>query len=219
MGASCRVRSSWFGPRSITPAIAIGRLIRARGLKVEVARVAGGKPTDVAASCASACVLVLAAGTSRVVGPAARVGVYRLVDWTTYSKTWDTCRVLRRRGVEVGRVLLSRRVLSSRDVFTDAPPQSYAAVRRYVAEMGEAPGLVALMQRTPSVGVQWMTPDELRATRIATDRIGGSAGSRGPAHAILPSFTFERSRHSWANPRTSAQGQRCRPGLSAAASG
>ena len=171
---------------SITPAIAIGRLIRARGLRVEVARVAGGKPTDVDASCASACVLVLAAGTSRVVGPAARVGVHRLVDWTTYSRTWDTYRVLRRRGVEVGRVLLSRRVLSSRDVFTDASPRGYAAVRRYVAEMGEAPDLVALMQRTPSTRVHWMTPEELRATRIATDRVGGSAGWRGSAHGRLP---------------------------------
>ena len=65
---------------SITPAIAIGRLVRARGLRVEVARVADGRPTDASASCASACVLVLAAGTSRGVGPAARVGVHRLVD-------------------------------------------------------------------------------------------------------------------------------------------
>lgn len=158
---------------SIAPAMAIGRLIRARGLAVEVARVADGKPTGAAASCASACVLVLAAGTSRLVSPAARVGVHRLVDWTTYSRTWDVYRVLRRRGVEVGRVLLSRRVLSSRDVFTDAPPGDYAAVRRYVAEMGETPRLVALMQGTPSAGLHWMTPEELRATKIATDRAGG----------------------------------------------
>lgn len=158
---------------SIGPAIAIGRLIRARGLKVEVARVTGGAPTDVDASCASACVLVLAAGTSRIVGPAARVGVHRLVDWTTYSRTWDVYRVLRRRGVEVGRVLLSRRVLSRRDLFTDIPPRHYATIRRYVAEMGETQDLVALMQGTSSTGLHWMTPGELHATRIATDRAGG----------------------------------------------
>ena len=158
---------------AIGPAIAIGRLIRARGLRVEVARVAGGKPTGAAARCASACVLVLAAGTSRIVGPAAKVGVHRLVDWTTYSRTWDVYRVLRRRGVEVRRVLLSRRILSSRDVFTEAPPRDYAAVRRYVAEMGETPDLVRLMQGTPSAQLHWMTPEELRTTRIATDRDGG----------------------------------------------
>ena len=158
---------------AIAPALAIGRLIRARGLTVEVARLAGGRPTDAAAGCASACVLVLAAGTSRIVGAAAGVGVHRLVDWTTYSRTWDVYRVLRRRGVEVRRVLLSRRILSSRDVFTEVPRRDYAAVRRYVAEMGETPGLVALMQATPSGGLHWMTPEELRATRIATDRDGG----------------------------------------------
>lgn len=155
---------------AIAPALAIGRLIRARGLAVAVARVAGSAPTDADAQCASACVLVLAAGVRRSIGPGAEVGVHRLVDWTTYSRTWDVYRVLKRRGVVVGRELLSRRVLSSRDVYTDAPPRDYAAVERYLAAMGETPGLVALMRATPAAGLHWMTPAELGATRIATDR-------------------------------------------------
>ena len=52
--------------------------------------------------------------------------------------------MLRRRGVVVGRELLSRRILSRREVYTEAPPQDYAAVTRYLAQMGETPDLVAL---------------------------------------------------------------------------
>ncbi len=107
---------------AIDPALAIGRLVRARGLEVAVARAVDGRPTD-DAQCASACVLVLAGGVSRSVGPRAAVGVHRLVDWTTYSRTWDVYRILRRavggRTVVVGRELLSRRILSSREVLTE----------------------------------------------------------------------------------------------------
>lgn len=163
---------------SIAPALAIGRLIRARGLSVAVARVAGRSPTDADARCASACVLVLAAGVGRHVGPGAEVGVHRLVDWTTYSRTWDVYRVRRRRGVEVGRELVSRRILSRREVYRDAPPRDYAAVERYLAEMGETPELVALMRATPAAGLHWMTPAELASTRIATDR--DAAVTEGP---------------------------------------
>ena len=164
---------------SVAPALAIGRLIRARGLAVAVARLADGTPTDADAQCASACVLVLAAGVGRSVGPGAEVGVHRLVDWSTYSRTWDVYRVRRRHGVVVGRDLVSRRVLSSREVYTDAPPRDYEAVERYLAEMGETPDLVALMRGTPAARLHWMTPEELGATRIATDRDGVRAKGRG----------------------------------------
>ena len=164
---------------AIAPALAIGRLIRARRLSVAVARVAKGQPTDVEAQCASACVLVLAAGVRRSVGPSAEVGVHRLVDWTTYSRTWDVYRILRRRNIVVGRELLSRRILSSREVYTDAPPRDYMSVRRYLAEMGETPQLVALMRGTPAARLHWMTSKELGATRLATDRDGVEAKEGG----------------------------------------
>lgn len=164
---------------SIAPALSIGRLIRARGLDVAVAHAVGGRPTEAGAGCASACVLVLAAGVGRGVGPGARVGVHRLVDWTTYSRTWDVYRVLTRRGTVVGRELLSRRVLSSREVYRDAPPRDYAAVVRYFARMGETPALVTLMRATSASRLHWLTPRELAATRIATDRsVVGAKGRR-----------------------------------------
>ena len=153
---------------SIAAAFAIGRLIRDRGLAVAVARVVGASPTDAGAQCASACVFLLAAGVGRSVGPGAEVGVHRLVDWSTYSRTWDVYRILRRHGVVVGRELLSRRVLSSRDVFTDAPPRAYAEAKAYLAGLGVSPNLVALMERTPAARVHWMTPRELRSTRLVT---------------------------------------------------
>lgn len=164
---------------SIAPALAIGRMIRARGLPVAVARTARGGVADGGAGCASACVLVLAAGVARSVGPGAGVGVHRLVAWSTYSRTWDVYRVFRRRGVVVRRELLSRRLLSSRDTFAEAPPSAYAAVGRYLAEMGEAPALLALMRATPATRLHWMTPGEMRETRIATDRNGPGPRGRG----------------------------------------
>jgi hypothetical protein len=39
--------------------------------------------------------------------------------------------------------------------------------------MGETPDLVSLMQGTPAAQLHWMSPAELRATRIATHRDGG----------------------------------------------
>lgn len=159
---------------SVAPALAIGRLIRARGLDVAVGRPADGRSSAAGAGCASACVLVLAAGAERRVGPGAAVGVHRLVDWTTYSRTWDVYRVLRRkvggRSVVMARELLSRRILSSREVLTDAPPRAYAEVAAYLARMGVSPRLLALMRATPAAGLHWMTPAELRDTRLATDR-------------------------------------------------
>ena len=157
----------------IEPALAIGRLIRARGLKVAVGRIDGERPTD-DAQCASACVLLLAAGVTRSVGPDASVGLHRFVDWTTYSRTWDVYRIVRRemagRTVVVGRELVSRRILSTREVKTEVPAAAYAAVRSYLVEMGVSPDIVRLMLATPAGELHWMTSAELGSTRIATDR-------------------------------------------------
>ncbi len=158
---------------SIEPAQAIGQLIRARGLDVAVGRIAADRPTD-DAQCASACVLLLAAGVGRSVGPDAAVGIHRFVDWSTYSRTWDVYRIFRRksagRSVVVGRELLSRRLLSSREIVAELPSSAYSKVRRYFGEMGVSPGLVTQMLATPASRLHWMTTAELKATRIATDR-------------------------------------------------
>ena len=166
---------------SIEPALAIGRLIRARALDVAVGRVEADRRTD-DAQCASACVLVLAAGVGRSVGPDAAVGIHRFVDWSTYSRTWDVYRVFRRgiagRTIVVGRALLSRRLLSRRDVMTELPSSAYTAVRSYLGDMGVSPSLVTMMLATPANRLHWMTPAELEATRIATDRARISAPGR-----------------------------------------
>ena len=158
---------------SVEPALAIGQLIRARGLDVAVGRIEAGHPTD-DAQCASACVLLLAAGVGRSVGPDAAVGIHRFVDWSTYNRTWDVYRIFRRkvagRTIVVGRELLSRRLLSSRDVLTELPSSAYAAVRSYLGEMGVSPGLVTQMLATPASRLHWMTAAELKATGIATNR-------------------------------------------------
>ena len=158
---------------SLEPALTIGRLVRAHGLRVAVGRVENNQATD-DAQCASACVLLLAAGTGRSVGPDAAVGIHRFVDWSTYSRTWDVYRIFRRqvggRTVITGRELLSRHVLSSREIFTEVPLSGYAAIRDYFEEMGVSADIVRLMRATTAARLHWMTSAELAATRVATDR-------------------------------------------------
>jgi len=77
---------------SVTDAIAMGKLIRAKGLAVAVARTLVRNCPETAprcpdgpgvaitggAICASACALVLAGGVERLVGPAPLVGVHQI---------------------------------------------------------------------------------------------------------------------------------------------
>lgn len=184
----------------IEPASAIGRLFRDRGLKVAVGRMKANRPTD-DAQCDSACLLLLAAGTTRSVGPDASVGLHRIFDWTTYSRTWDLYRVVGRevagREVVVRRELVSRRILSSREVKKEVPASGYATVRTYLAEMGISPDLVKLMLATPAGGLE---SDEIVAQRsghvqsrrnssATYARVGRSGsvrqGELGPLSSIL----------------------------------
>ncbi len=173
--------------------MAMGKMIRARKLDVIVGgtvltdcgrtdraclsrRSAGERPGYVAggiAACASACALVLAAGTERSVGPNSYVGVHQMVTRRTFNRVFNLFRVVRRvvggHVVEVSRTLVSTRPISSRTVQSAAPEQLYSEVDRYLLGMGIGESIMPLMRSAPPTGIHWMAPVELATTRIATD--------------------------------------------------
>jgi hypothetical protein len=178
---------------SVEAAMAMGKMIRARKLDVIVAgtaltdcgkadrpclarRSTGERPGYVAggvAACASACPLVLAAGTERSVGPNSYVGVHQMVTRRTFNRVFNLFRVVRRvvggHVVEVSRTLISTRPVSSRTVQSTAPEQLYSEVDRYLLGMGIGESIMPLMRSAAPTGIHWMAPAELAMTRIATD--------------------------------------------------
>ena len=201
---------------AVEAAIAMGRMIRARRLDVAVAGTAltdcakddraclvrtraGEHPGYVAAgvaACASACVLVLAAGTDRVVGRESYVGVHQMTASRTLTHVINTFRIMRRlidgHPVEVSRTLIATRPVSSHVVLSDAPVQTYTEVDKYLLGMGIGESIMPLMRSTPRTGIHWMTPVELAATRISIDTtdartlVGREAEARGAAKMPPP---------------------------------
>src|SRR5262249_12605033 len=121
---------------SVPAALTIGREIRKRGLDVAVERTIfqkceqgpspcdfraitdndKGRPEPVAAYCASACVLILAAGTERVVPVYGYVGVHQHHATQTMRKVLQTFQVQRK--IENWRVVESRKVISEKVLST-----------------------------------------------------------------------------------------------------
>ncbi|MDX7949957.1 hypothetical protein P7D22_02050 [Lichenihabitans sp. Uapishka_5] len=175
----------------VSEAMAIGRMVRERHLDVVVARtiltlcpadrdacgtllpngIASGRPDPRQALCASACPLILAAGTRRFVSPQAHVGVHEYLSFARKVKVMRTYRIVTRtmNGVrqEVSRTLVSERPLPDTAV-TVQTRSSYGDTASYYTRMGIGAGLMPLLRAAPAAGMSWLTPDELAATRLAT---------------------------------------------------
>lgn len=187
---------------AVDDALAIGRLIRAKGLHVAVTRTAfmpcapgdtacrkaktGGELRGVAqahfSKCASSCAFILAGGTRRFVGQGIGVGVHRI------SMTLRMYRIWRRYAfgapVETRKTLVSERRLGERHVRARS---AYANIGRYFAEMGIGEEIMPLILSTPSDSIRWLTPDELRSTGLATHLISGEqlvSGASMPTSAM-----------------------------------
>jgi hypothetical protein len=163
-------------------AMSMGRLIRARGLDVVVARTefepAASEPRGWAMSnsaiCASGCSMVLAGGVRRFVAPESWTGVHEgvvpaqtVVQTIRYYRTRTFVRgnrIVGREKVFVGEKHVSRRFGRS------APTaRSYAQLAAFFIEMGMTKQLYELLHTAPSQSMRWLTPDELLATRLATE--------------------------------------------------
>jgi hypothetical protein len=146
---------------AVTDAIAMGKLIRAKGLAVAVARTVmpncvettprcpdgPGMAMTGGAICASACELVLAGGVERLVGPVPLVGVHQI---TTVVKETEG---------------LAHRTSTLKFYEQD---WADAAVRDYLNAMGVGDPVMALMRKTPAASVHWLSLADLRASRLAT---------------------------------------------------
>jgi hypothetical protein len=186
------------GGGSVNEALAIGRLIRAKGLTVAVTRTGftpcapgdtacrkaktGGELRGIAqarsAKCASSCAFILAGGANRFVGAGTGVGVHRIT--MTLRRYMVSRRVSFGGRVETRKTLISERSVGDGHAQTQS---TYANIRQYLAEMGIGDGLMPMILSTPNDGLRWLTPGELRATRLATHFINGEELVTGAAAA------------------------------------
>ena len=146
---------------SVADAGAMGELIRAKGLAVAVARTlitncpeaspkcpdGPGAAITGGATCASACVLVLAGGVERLAGPSALIGVHQTT--TLVSETEG-----------LAHLKSTRKIYEQRGVD--------AAVEAYLAAMGVGDPVMTLMRKTPAASIRWLSLAELKASHLAT---------------------------------------------------
>jgi hypothetical protein len=149
---------------SVADAMATGELIRARGLTVAVARTlitdcperaprcpsGPGRAITGGAMCASACVLVLAGGVERLIGPAPLIGVHQI---TTVVRETEG----------LAHLTSTRKVYEQLD--------ADAAVSAYLAAMGVGDPVMALMRKTPAASVRWLGLADLKASHLATSAL------------------------------------------------
>lgn len=192
---------------SVEAAIAIGRMVRRRGLDVGVARSqiegcpggdfytcktlpAGplrGMPTSLRALCASACTLIFAGGAHRYAAPWSHVGVHQvttIMRRTHVLRQYRTTRlVYPDHVVETSRTLVKETKSSSTYVL-DKPTSDYdRRIHAYLREMTGSEALVPLMAATPASAMHWMTTSELKDTNLATTPVGGQARALSPPAA------------------------------------
>jgi hypothetical protein len=133
------------------------------------------------AKCASSCAFILAAGTRRLVGPAAFVGVHRIRSYYVYTRVLRTYRV-----TATTRQLVSERRVTEKVVETRTPQKTYDQIRRYFGDMGIGEGIMPLILATPGDRLHWLTRDELQATGLATDWIDGAPALIGVVSPAAP---------------------------------
>ena len=149
---------------SVREALEMGRLIRAKGLAVAVARTfvancperarvcpdARGQAIVGGATCASACPLVLAGGVERLIGPTPLVGVHQI---TTIMKEIE--------GAE-------RPTKTIRIYEQDWVDKT---VENYLTMMGVGDPVMTLLRKTPATSIRWLSPDEIRSSGLATEEL------------------------------------------------
>jgi hypothetical protein len=146
---------------SVADAGAMGELIRAKGLAVAVARTlitncpeaspkcpdGPGTAITGGATCASACVLVLAGGIERLAAPSALIGVHQIT--TVVSETEG-----------LAHLKSTRKFYEQRGVDS--------AVEAYITAMGVGELVMTLMRKTWAASIRWLSLAELKDSHLAT---------------------------------------------------
>ena len=153
---------------SVRDALAMGLLVRSKGLVVAVARTliancpefaracpdARGKAIVGGAFCASACPLILAGGVERLIGPLPQVGVHQI---TTVEKETE--------GVE--HLTTVKKIYEQDSVDR--------VVQSYLHAMGVRDPVMEILRKTPAASIRWLSSDELSESHLATGALDASA--------------------------------------------
>jgi hypothetical protein len=142
------------------------------------------------AVCGSSCVFILAGGTERHVGAGALVGVHQFAAFMTETRVLQRYRLRYEPGASLPtKEIVSAQKLSERTFETRTPEAMYRRAAAYFDEMGIDAAIMAPLKATPHTLVHWLRAEELRITRIATDRRDAEAvvaTAAGAAVAIAP---------------------------------
>ncbi len=182
---------------NVDAATQIGALIRKHGFDVAVGRTqfVGCNPTEACAEtegkngfrgtvatsgisyCASACVLVLAAGKQRILLPRAVVGVHQ-IQVNRSEQVIRHYRVYHRtiggRREEIRRELIGTTKLPPKQFSPEKDGPIYGKLKTYVRRMGVEPGLIDLFQKAKYEDMHWLFEPDLSATKLVTARMTAS---------------------------------------------
>ena len=172
---------------SLQAAFEMGRMIRARGLDVAVgyttftscaprqegckAETEGGYRGIVAsgfAYCWSACPMIVAAGTRRVVGSWAHLGVHQVTTTMVREK------VLYRTTTTVvkGKKVVKKKIVSRKDAGSYTTTKMNKSLRRtieaYLNEMGVSTNVIELMNKTPASEILRLDQHEMLEMKLIT---------------------------------------------------
>ena len=182
---------------SVDPALAIGRLVRAKGLDVVVTKttlapcdaadaecrklksrgVLLGKPEARISKCASSCAFVLAGGIRRYVGVWTVVGLHEIKSISTLRLVQRYYRVEPRYAwgapVERKKTLVKEKTLSTVTAESPTDEKTYERIKTFFVEMGVTEQIMPILRSAPNSSIRWLRVGELRSTGIATDLING----------------------------------------------
>jgi hypothetical protein len=198
----------------VDPAIAIGRMIRAKGLDVVVTRtvlapacapddaacrklaasgMVRGRPEAKISKCASSCAFVLAGGVRRYVGAWTVVGLHEIKTISTHRLIRQHFRVVPASpltGAPARRQVLRQEVLRVEHREGPAGKKTYDRITRYFVGMGVDQRIMPILRAAPNSSIRWVKLDELKSTGLATDFVNGEqllAPATPPPAATPPS--------------------------------
>lgn len=169
---------------NVEAGLAIGRMIRERELDVVVgytwfgpscdedvackSRLKGdrvlGTASNIAASCASACVYILAAGSHRIVGALSRVGVHQITFYRTYPSPPDASKLDEDR--RKGRIVLV--TPSGPRLLGVGNDDIYVKTLQYYREMDVDSSVMEHLLAAPRNGMSWLSMTDLVSTGLVT---------------------------------------------------
>lgn len=182
---------------AVDPSMAIGRMIRAKGLDVVVTRtilappcrphdadcrklaargVTAGRAEAKISKCASSCAFILAGGVRRYVGVWTIVGLHEIKAISTRRLIRQHYRILPGSpvtGAPARKQVLRQEVLRVDRKEGPAGEKTYDRIRSYFVEMGVAESIMPILRAAPHSSIRWVRLAELKATRLATDFMNG----------------------------------------------